>query len=79
MKTITIHVPEEKYQAFKEYAAKHDKSAAQLIREAMDDYYRRHLEPGHSVLDIPPLHLGESLRELGPDDDLLEEMSHDRY
>jgi hypothetical protein len=79
MKTITIHVPEEKYQAFKEYALEHDKSAAQLIREAMDDYYRRHLQPGHSVLDIEPLDLGETLRDLSPDDDLLEEMLHDRY
>jgi Arc/MetJ-type ribon-helix-helix transcriptional regulator len=78
MKTITIHVPEEQYQAFKEYAVEHDKSAAELIRAAMDEYYKRHMEQGHSVLDIEPLRLGKSRRDLSPDDDLLEEMLHDR-
>ncbi len=34
--------------------------------------------PGHSVLDIPPVHLGGILRPLSPDDDLLGEMLEDR-
>ncbi len=28
----------------------------------------------HSVLDIPPVHVGRILRPLSPDDDLLDEM-----
>jgi hypothetical protein len=28
----------------------------------------------HSIRDLPPLDLGETLRPLGPDDDLLAEM-----
>jgi hypothetical protein len=32
----------------------------------------------HSVLDIEPLSLGETLRPLGPDDDLLGEMLEGR-
>jgi len=35
--------------------------------------------PGpHSVLDIPPVSLGQALRPLSPDDDLLVEMLEDR-
>jgi hypothetical protein len=34
--------------------------------------------PSHSVLDIEPLSLGETLRPLGPDDDLLGEMLEGR-
>ncbi|MFP4485048.1 MAG: DUF6290 family protein [Spirochaetota bacterium] len=79
MKTITIHVPEEKYQAFKEYAAEHDKSAAELIREAMEEYYRTHLQSGRSIFDHEPADMGRTLKPLSPEDDLLEEMLHDRY
>jgi hypothetical protein len=32
----------------------------------------------HSVLDIPPVSLGRVIRPLGPDDDLLGEMSEPR-
>ncbi len=35
-------------------------------------------QPGHGVLDIPPVHLGGVLRPLSPDDDLLGEMLEDR-
>ena len=35
-------------------------------------------QPGHSVLDISPVHLGGVLRPLSPDDDLLGEMLEDR-
>ena len=34
--------------------------------------------PRHSLLDIPPVHLGGVLRPLSPDDDLLGEMLEDR-
>ena len=33
---------------------------------------------GHSVLDIPTLNLGGTLKPLTPDDDLLEEMLEER-
>ena len=35
-------------------------------------------KPAHSVLDIPPVSLGEILRPLTRDDDLLDEMLEDR-
>jgi hypothetical protein len=36
------------------------------------------MRPRHSILDIPPVHLGSVLRPLSPDDDLLGEMLEDR-
>lgn len=36
------------------------------------------MQPRHSILDIPPAHLGGVLRPLAPDDDLLGEMLEDR-
>jgi hypothetical protein len=35
-------------------------------------------EKRHSILDLPPLDLGETLRPLDPDDDLLSEMLEPR-
>jgi predicted transcriptional regulator len=40
MKTITLHVSEETYRAFQDFAAKSNQSAAELIREAMDSITR---------------------------------------
>ena len=74
MKTITIHVPEDTYRAFQEHAARSNHSASELIRNAMDDYYRSHLSQGGSIFDHEPISVGRVLSELGPDDDLLGEM-----
>lgn len=74
MKTITIHVPEETYRAFQEEAATKGRSASELIRAAMEAYYRDHISSGASVFDAEPADLGRVFRPLSADDDLLEEM-----
>lgn len=79
MKTITIHVPEKTYEAFKTHASSQKRSAAELIREAMEEYYRSHLQSARSIFDHEPADLGETLKPLSSEDDLLEEMLNDRY
>jgi hypothetical protein len=79
MKTITVHVPEDTYEAFKKHAGTEKRSAAELIREAMEEYYRAHLQSGRSIFDHEPADMGRSLNPLSPEDDLLEEMLYDRY
>ncbi len=74
MKTITIHVPEETYRAYQDHAAQSRQSASELIRNAMEEYYRAHLARSGSVFDGEPAPMGETLADLSPDDDLLEEM-----
>jgi hypothetical protein len=74
MKTITIHVPEETYRAYQQYAAKSGKSASELIRAAMDQYYTKHLSSSGSVFDSHPAHVGTISRTVEAGDDLLEEM-----
>lgn len=74
MKTITINVSEPVYQAYQAQARKQDRTASELIREAMEQY--RKTWPAHetSLLDLPPLQVGKALKPLPPEDDLLEEM-----
>ncbi|MFO7782367.1 MAG: ribbon-helix-helix protein, CopG family [Spirochaetia bacterium] len=74
MKTIRIHVPEDTYRAFHEEAPTKGQSASELIRAAMEAYYRNHISSGASVFDAQPADLGRVLRPLSADDDLLEEM-----
>ena len=74
MKTITIHVPEETYRAFQEHATQTNESASKLIRDAMEEYYRNHIGGGGSIFDGDPASLGETVADLSPDDDLMEEM-----
>lgn len=74
MKTITISVSEPVYEQFQAYARREDRTAAELIREAMDDYRQRWIERRGSLGDLQPLDLGAVKRPLGPEDDLLEEM-----
>ena len=74
MKTITINVSEPVYRSFKEYARENDRTASELIREAMEQYRDSKISPRSSLLDIEPLSLGTVLEPLTEDDDLLEEM-----
>ena len=74
MKTITIHVPEEIYRAYQDHAAQTRQSASELIRNAMEEYYHSHLARSGSVFDGEPTPMGQTLADLSPDDDLLEEM-----
>ena len=74
MKAITVNVSEPLYVEFQEYAKRHDRTTAELIREAMEAYRQRWAERRGSLRDLVPLDLGEVKRPLDRDDDLLEEM-----
>jgi hypothetical protein len=74
MKTITINVSDPVYREFQEYARRHDRTAAELIREAMDLYRQRWASRTSSLRQLPPLDLGGVRRALAADDDVLGEM-----
>ena len=74
MKTISVNVSEPVYQEFMEHAKRTDRTAAELIREAMERYRRERIRPRTSVLGLKPLDLGRVLRPLTGEDDLLGEM-----
>ncbi len=77
MKVITINVSEPIYRAFQVYARANDRTASELIREAMAQYHDTRLARRSSILDFGPLSLGEVHAPLGADDDLLAEMLDD--
>jgi hypothetical protein len=74
MKTITVNVSEPLYIEFQEYAKRHDRTTAELIRESMEAYRQRWTERRGSLRDLSPLDLGDVRHPLGREDDLLEEM-----
>ncbi|MBX3269932.1 MAG: hypothetical protein KF729_06705 [Sandaracinaceae bacterium] len=74
MKTITVNVSEPVYREFQEYARRHDRTTAELIREAMDAYRQRWSMGAGSLRDLAPVDVGRVLAPLGADDDLLDEM-----
>lgn len=74
MKTITINVSEPVYRDFQEHARREDRSTAELIREAMAAYRDQRIRPKVSLRLRAPLSLGEVLRPLTDDDDVLDEM-----
>ena len=76
MKTITLNVSEPVYRAFRNYARQHDRTASELIREAMEDYRNERLRPRQTLRSLRPLSLGKVFRPLKTTDDLMEEMSH---
>ncbi len=83
MKTITVNVSEPVYRDFQEYASSVDRSAAELIRQAMEEFRDRRIRPRTSVRDIAPLRLRPKPHTFSaqgglPDDtDLLDEMLDD--
>ncbi|HMO51704.1 MAG TPA: hypothetical protein PKE26_10840 [Kiritimatiellia bacterium] len=77
MKTITVNVSEPVYRSFQEYARTHDRTTAELVREAMATYYESTIRRSSSLEDLTPLNLGRVLRPIKPGDDLLDEMLHD--
>lgn len=74
MKAITIHVSEPLYESFQESAKTRGRSAAELIREAMEQYWKERICPQTSLRDWRPSSLGKVLRPLSAEDDLLGEM-----
>jgi hypothetical protein len=75
MSTITIDVSDPIYRDFEDYARRVDRTAPDLIREALELYRHQKIEPKRlSLMDMPSFSVGEILKPLGPDDDLLGEM-----
>ena len=75
MSTITIDVSDPIYHDFEDYAKRVDRTPPDLIREAMELYRDQRIAPRRlDVRDIPTYSVGEVLKPLSPDDDLLGEM-----
>ena len=74
MKTITVNVSEPVYEEYQAYARRHDRTAAELIREAMDAYRRTWTERRGSLRALAPLDLGEARVPFDGEEDLLDEM-----
>jgi hypothetical protein len=74
MKTISVNVSEPVYRDFLEYARRTDRTAAELIREAMELYRAQRIATRGRVRTLAPIDLGAIITPLGPEDDLLGEM-----
>jgi hypothetical protein len=74
MKAITVHVPESLYASFRKHAKKAGRPAAELIREALEEYRRARIDESTSLCEWKPASVGRVLRPLDRDDDLLGEM-----
>jgi Arc/MetJ-type ribon-helix-helix transcriptional regulator len=74
MKTISVNISEPVYKDFIEHARKTDRTAAELIREAMELFRNQRIRPRTSVAALKPVDLGKTLRPLTSRDDLLGEM-----
>lgn len=74
MKPITVNVSESIYRDFQEYARGCDRTTSELIREAMEAFWRERIKPKGSLRDLSPTSLGEILIPLSSDDDILGEM-----
>ena len=77
MKTITINVSEPVYRDFQRFARARDRTASELIREAMEEFRERRIARSTTLADLSPVSAGRVLRPLRIDDDLLEEMLDD--
>ena len=74
MKTITVNVSEPIYRNFQIYGKEHDSTAAELIRQSMDEYWRNHMKSSGSLFNLHPVSAGKVLKPLSRHDDLLGEM-----
>lgn len=78
MKPVTIYVSEVIYSLFKAEARKIDRSAAELIREAMEQYIREKSHPSRSLNEWAPLSLGKVKKDWA-DGSFREEMLDSGY
>ncbi len=74
MKTISVNVSEPVYEDFMELAQRTDRTAAELIREAMEVFRNQRIRPRTSLAALKPLNLGKTLRPHTSREDLLGEM-----
>jgi predicted transcriptional regulator len=58
MKTIKIDVSLPIYQSFQEYAARQDRTSSEVIRQALEEYYREHMVRTTSLRNRQPFSAG---------------------
>ncbi|MBU6402102.1 MAG: hypothetical protein KGS61_17425 [Verrucomicrobia bacterium] len=74
MKTISVNISEPVYEDFLRHARRTDRTAAELIREAMEIFRNQRIRPRTSLTTLKPLNLGRPLRPMTRRGDLLGEM-----
>lgn len=74
MKTISVNVSEPVYDDFMAHAERTDRTAAELIREAMELFRNERIRPQSSLAALKPLNLGKTRRPIAKPTDLLGEM-----
>ena len=72
MKTITINVSEPVYRDFQRIARAQDRTASELIRQAMEEFREQRIVRTTTLTDLSPVSVGR-----GRDDDLLAELLED--
>lgn len=78
MKTINVKVSEPVYRDFQRLAKAQDRTASELIREAMEEFHERRIARSTTLADVNPVSVGRVLKPLGRADSLLEEMLEHR-
>ena len=58
MKPVTVYFQELSYLMFQQLALRQQRKAAELVREAMDEYLQNHAKPNTSLDDWQPVSLG---------------------
>jgi hypothetical protein len=71
-RTVTLDVPEDVYRGYEDDARRSNRTAAELMCQALAAYDCRGRRRGGSVRNLQPLDLGNVLRPLTREDDLLE-------
>ena len=66
MKPVTVYLQEIKYLLFQEMAKNENKKAAELVRDAMDEYIENHTSQAKSLESWEPISLG-GLKEQASD------------
>ena len=77
MKTITINVSEPVYRDFQRIAKAQDRTASELIRQAMEEFRERRIARSATLADLSPVSVGQVLAPLRREDDLLAELLDD--
>ena len=57
-KPVTVYLHEVKYLMFQEMAASQNRKAAELVRDAMDEYIQNHVKAKKSLNEWKPISLG---------------------
>ena len=57
-KPVTVYLQELKYLTFQKMAADQNRKAAELVRDAMDEYIQNHSQPKKTLDEWQPVSLG---------------------